>query len=200
MANPIDLTAIAALILMLVVLILTVADDTRWILAAVLVQYFVVAWFTTESLPFTSSLAKAAAGIGGCLIMGLSLRYVNWMIVERGTRIFPSGKPFRVFGVLMVIVAAFGLSRSAVIDLLDIPEGAAISSMLLMAAALLLIGLFVDSFRVGTGLMVLLSGFEILYSHLEPSLAVIALIASVHLGIAMVVSYLLYRERGLRPA
>jgi len=36
-----------------------------------------------------------------------------------------------------------------------------------------------------------MAGFEVIYSAIEPSLAVMALLAAVHLGIAFVVSYLL---------
>jgi hypothetical protein len=38
--------------------------------------------------------------------------------------------------------------------------------------------------------MTLLSGFEIVYGLIEPSLAVLALIASIHIGLALVASYL----------
>jgi hypothetical protein len=63
--------------------------------------------------------------------------------------------------------------------------------MMLLVTGILILGLFDSAFRVGIGLLVLLAGFDILYSSVEPSLAIVALLALVHIGIAWVVSYLL---------
>jgi hypothetical protein len=68
-----------------------------------------------------------------------------------------------------------------------------------MGLGLLQIGITEEPLRVGAGLLTLLSGFEIAYSSIEPSLAVVALLAAVHLGIALVVSYLLLVVRDERP-
>jgi hypothetical protein len=38
--------------------------------------------------------------------------------------------------------------------------------------------------------LTVLSGFEIAYASVEPSLAVLALLAMVHIGISLIVSYL----------
>lgn len=62
---------------------------------------------------------------------------------------------------------------------------------ILLAMGLLQLGLFGSSLRVGIGLMTLLSGFEIAHSVIEPALAVLALLASVNIGFATVVSYLM---------
>ena len=55
-------------------------------------------------------------------------------------------------------------------------------------------------FRVGIGLFSMLSGFEIAYAKIEPSLAVIALLAAIHIGIALVVGYLSYLDTRVRSA
>ncbi len=61
---------------------------------------------------------------------------------------------------------------------------------ILMAMCLLQLGLFRTPLRVCIGLITLLSGFEIAYAVIEPALAILALLASMHIGLAMVVSYL----------
>jgi hypothetical protein len=58
-----------------------------------------------------------------------------------------------------------------------------------MLAGFLQLGLTSDEFRIGLGLLTLLTGFSMLYLAIEPSLAVVALVALVHLGIALTVSY-----------
>lgn len=64
------------------------------------------------------------------------------------------------------------------------------AAAILMSMGLLQLGLFRSPLRVVIGLITLLSGFEIAYSVIEPALAILALIASVHIGLAMVASYL----------
>lgn len=61
----------------------------------------------------------------------------------------------------------------------------------MLGLGLLQLGLSTGTLRVGLGLMTLLSGFEIAYIVVEPSLVVLALIGSVHIGFALVISYLM---------
>jgi hypothetical protein len=68
-----------------------------------------------------------------------------------------------------------------------------------LALGVLQLGLFIDPSGVGFGLLTLLSGFEIIYSALEPSLAVVALLSMIHLGVAIVVGYLLMLQRREMP-
>jgi hypothetical protein len=63
--------------------------------------------------------------------------------------------------------------------------------MVLFALGALQLGITEDTLRVGAGILTVLCGFEAAYAAVEPSLAVVALLASVHVGIALVISYLL---------
>jgi hypothetical protein len=56
---------------------------------------------------------------------------------------------------------------------------------------LLQLGMTAHILRVTIGLMIILSGFEILYSAVEGSVLVAALLAVINLGLALVGSYLL---------
>jgi hypothetical protein len=64
---------------------------------------------------------------------------------------------------------------------------------------LLQLGFQEEPVKVGIGLLTIISGFEVAYTTIEPSLAVMALLATVHLGIAVVVSYLLLIGSGEKP-
>lgn len=187
--------SLALIAIIACVLMMTTADDNRWVLASLGMMYLGASWFVVDALPFTSVLAKVTTGVGVCLILGLSLRAADWQKGGLGLRPLPSSRYFRLFGAMLVIIAALGLRRSDFIMLLDLPEGAGLVSVMLVAAGLMQVGLFISAFRVGVGLLVLLAGFEVLYSYVEPSLAVMALIASVNMGAAMVISYLIYREK-----
>ena len=75
---------------------------------------------------------------------------------------------------------------------------ATLGAMLLLSLGLLHLGISEEPFRVGMGLLTALAGFEILYVAVEPSLAVLALMAAVHIGIAIIVSYLVVGAAVLR--
>jgi hypothetical protein len=64
-----------------------------------------------------------------------------------------------------------------------------------MALGLLHLGISEEPIRVGIGILTIMAGFEISYSAVEPSLAVIALLALVHLGLSLVIGYLLITQR-----
>jgi hypothetical protein len=102
---------------------------------------------------------------------------------------------FRAIAFCIVLLVALGLGR---IDWVFIPSQSVASKYavsILMAVGLLQLGLSDHPLRVGVGLLTVLSGFEIIYSSLEPSLAVATLLAALHLGIAVVISYLLLHRR-----
>jgi len=63
--------------------------------------------------------------------------------------------------------------------------------LLLIGMGLLHLGITTDVLRVVLGLMTVLSGFEIIYSTVEGSVLVAALLAVINLGLALVGSYLL---------
>jgi hypothetical protein len=66
--------------------------------------------------------------------------------------------------------------------------------LLLIGMGLLHLGITDYNLRVVIGLMTVLSGFEILYSAVEGSILVAALLAVVNLGLALVGAYLMTAE------
>lgn len=75
-------------------------------------------------------------------------------------------------------------------------------SLLLIGMGLLHLGITAHVLRVTIGLMTVLSGFEIIYSAVEDSVLVAALLAVINLGLALVGSYLLIASssKGAEPA
>ncbi len=67
-------------------------------------------------------------------------------------------------------------------------------SLLLIGMGLLHLGITSHILRVIIGLMTVLAGFEILYSAVEGSILVAALLAAINLGLALVGAFLLTAE------
>jgi hypothetical protein len=71
--------------------------------------------------------------------------------------------------------------------------------LLLIGMGLLHLGITARILHVAIGLMTVLSGFEILYSTVEGSVLVAALLAVINLGLALVGAYLLIASTPQEP-
>jgi hypothetical protein len=150
-------------------------------------QYVAVAWLSSMALPQQVAAVKLVGGLIACGILGITAARGDPQVVASQAR---QRTRFRFAASVLVLVAAIGIGQANWMQIPEIQPAAIRGSTVLIALGLLHLGLFGTSFRIAIGLITLLSGFEIAYSVIEPSLAVLALIASVHIGLAMVVTYL----------
>lgn len=171
--------------------LLVIWNNPKFILAGLCVAYALAAWLVVTFLPLSSGGAKFIAGLVACGIIYLGLKGSGWDEEIDHFHPIPTGKPFRIGASLLVLLAAIGLTSNVSTLIPELISYVARGAMMLLATGILILGLFDSAFRVGIGLLLLLAGFDILYSSVEPSLAVVALLALVHIGIALVVSYLL---------
>jgi hypothetical protein len=177
--------------------LLILFDNRRLLILALAVQYLFVGWMAALALPIQVAATKVVAGLMACVILTLTWTALGWRAQEKTTQAIPSGRAFRVITVLLVFAAAGGIGRSNWMMLPEITSFAMLGSTLLISFGLLQLGLSEEPTRISVGLLTLLAGFEVAYSTIEPALAVIALLAAVHLGIALVVGYILLLEKGL---
>jgi hypothetical protein len=110
------------------------------------------------------------------------------------TGLWPRGRLFRLFAAGMVLLIVLATTPS--VDTIMADAGYAVTggSLLLIGMGLLHLGITDYNLRVVIGLMTVLSGFEILYSAVEGSILVAALLAVVNLGLALVGAYLMTAE------
>ncbi len=177
---PILLTGAAALALI-------IAERPGLLIGLLAVQYGAVAWLSALALPPQVAVVKVVAGMITCGILALTA--ANSRMGE-GPPEGIAGKAFRSMAAMLILAAAIGIGRINWMRVPDIQPEAALAAAILMSLGLLQLGLFRSALRVCIGLITLLSGFEIAYSVIEPALAILALLASVHIGLALVVSYL----------
>jgi hypothetical protein len=179
--------------------LLILLDNRRLLLVTLAFQYIFVAWLVGLSLPLQVAAAKLVAGLLACAIIAVALANVGWTGQLLIPRTIPSGTVFRVIALCLVLMAALGLGDDIWRSLPNISTVASYGATCLIAIGLLQLGLQEESVKVGVGLLTIISGFEVAYTTVEPSLAVMALLAAVHLGIAVVVSYLLLMASGEKP-
>ncbi|MGD8632952.1 MAG: hypothetical protein PVF85_05230 [Anaerolineales bacterium] len=153
-------------------------------------QYAMVSWLVVMTLSLESALAKLVAGLIAVFILYMGAVWaagdLEYKSHEEG---FPRGRVFRVTAILLVVIGTIGLSSGTWLPVDSLSPGIRRAAMLLVFLGILGVGLYVDTLQIGISLITVVSGFEIIYSALEPSLAVIALLALVHLGIALVIGY-----------
>jgi hypothetical protein len=170
--------------------LIVVIVDTRIRLVLLAIQYICVAILVSISVPIHIGAIKCIVGIIVVCIMTITYRTREFKDVSITGRGLPSGWIFRIIAVLLVSTSAVGMGGVAYLQIPGIHTISIAGAILLMGLGLLQLGMTERPLGVGIGLFTLISGFEIIYSSLEPSLAMMGLLASIHIGIAISVSIL----------
>jgi hypothetical protein len=177
--------------------LLVLLDDRRLLVLVLAVQYAFVGLLISLTLNMQIAGSKWLAGMAACAILFFYLRSTDGKVGFKEVGTIPFNRFFRIIAVLLVALVAIGLGAVNLVNLEGIAQEVGLGTALLVCLSFLHLGLCEEPMRVGIGLLTFLSGFEITYSLIEPSLAVVGLLACVHIGIALVMGYLMMiQERG----
>ncbi len=155
-----------------------------WLLVMI---YVWVAWLVALEMPLLLALVKLIAGWTACAILAYGPQR---RITTASSEMLPRGVIFRVIAVLLVSTAAVGLGRNPLLELSIVPAAIMTGGLQMGILGMLQIGLARDALGAGIGNLVLISGFEVVYTSLESSLAIMALFACVHIAIATAIAIL----------
>jgi len=184
---------IAVIIILITSTGLLIIRDWRWSIILLAVQYFSMFILTLHHWPLGMASVKLVAGWMSAAILGMTRSEFPAQDFEE-TSLWPRGRLFRLFAAGMVVLIVTATTRS--VDTIMADAGYAVTggSLLLIGMGLLHLGITDYILRVVIGLMTVLSGFEILYSAVEGSILVAALLAVINLGLALVGAYLMIAE------
>jgi hypothetical protein len=176
--------------------LLVVSRDWRLNVTALTVQYFFVVLLLTRLIRLEVAAVKGLTGWMICMVFYLTERRASeleqssaadgstpqrrWVISARAS--------FCLLAGLLVSVAAYVAALR--IPLPEVPTDITLACYLLAGLGLLLIGLSEAPMQVGIGLLTFLSGFDLFYVALVPSLAVAGLLGAVSFLIALAAAYL----------
>jgi hypothetical protein len=166
------------------------ARDWRWLIIFLAIQYAGMFILTLQHWPTGMAAVKVIAGWMGGAILGMTRsNLIEDEINEEDT--LPQGRMFRL--IAAGIVGMIVLTGTPIVDAMMADAGLAVSagSLLLIGMGLLHLSVTDRILQVTVGLMTVLSGFEILYSAVESSTLVAALLAAINLGLALAGSYLM---------
>lgn len=189
---------VAVVILLITSAGLLIVRDWRWSMVLLAIQYLGMFVLTLQHWPLGMSSVKLVAGWMSAAILGMTRSgFIAESLEEQS--IWPRGRLFRLFAaaIVLLIVAA----TAPAVDTIMADAGYAVTSgsLLLIGMGLLHLGITSHILRVIIGLMTVLAGFEILYSAVEGSILVAALLAAINLGLALVGAFLLTAENSPEP-
>lgn len=181
-----DLGALGAIVVGLLVVL---GDQRRFFLLGFASHYLAVMALVVPILGLEIALAKVVAGFIASGILWFSTR--EQADLSGSLKLDLIDRPiFRGALLALVLIAGWGVGRAAWLDIPGLSSAAEIGATMLLALGLMVAAFFDEPLRMGLGIMIGVSGFEVVYAAVEPSLAILALLAGIQLSLALVVSYL----------
>jgi hypothetical protein len=197
----VTLAWIAVVVILITAAGLLLARDWRWSMTLFAIQYLAMFALVLQHWPIGMAAVKVVAGWMAATILGMTRSGLSDEdLGEEYT--WPRGRLFRIFAAVIVLIIVAGATPGVDTIMADAGFAVTAGSLLLIGMGLLHLGITAHILRVTIGLMTVLSGFETLYSAVEPSVLVAALLATITLGLALAGSYLLLasRSKGSEPA
>lgn len=159
----------------------------RWRVGALAVQYVGVFVLVSLSWPVDLSAVKLVSGWMAGAILGIS----RLDRMDREVRRWPTERLYFIFLALLVVLTVATSAPGLLEWIPNIHLYQAWGGLVLLGMGLVHLGLAARGMRVILSLLMLLSGFEILYAVVEYSTLVAGLLAVVTVGIAMAGAYLM---------
>jgi hypothetical protein len=175
--------------------IIVVVRDWRASLLALLGQYLLAGLVLSGMVLPEVALIKVLIGALICPMLYLAARQAGWGAGQnkpadsKQRELFPVGPAFRLLAATLMGLLAMALSQSYPPPV--IPSGVGLASYWLMLIGLLILMLTEHPLKAGQGLLTVIIGFELLYTTIERSLAMVWLLAVVNLLLALAIAYLI---------
>jgi hypothetical protein len=178
----------------------------RIALPALIVQYVVVGIMLARVIQPGVALIKPMAGALVCLALSIAAQRADDVRSKRGEsvaverirhvawRSVPAQVLLRAIAAVLVLTAAYGATVR-----FPLPGGArelGLGAYMLLASGILLIAIAPEALNIGVGLLMFLSGVELGYTPLEPSISVSVLIGFMTLAVGIAIAYLTLADGG----
>jgi hypothetical protein len=171
--------------------VILINRDWRLSLGALAVQYVAAFWLITRHLPFVMGSVKLITGWMVIAALGITRLGLPSTEDEKEEINLLRGQWFRVILVCIIALVTLGATPRIESAIPGLGWQVIAGSLILMGAGVIHLGLTSDPLNVITGLLTMLTGFEILYAAIESSILVAGLLAITNLGLGIVGSYLL---------
>jgi hypothetical protein len=187
--------------------VLVLIRNWRLALPTLIVQYVLVAILLARAIPPGVAMIKFLAGAVVCLSLSLAAQRADNARAARGEAIarrdvvrrvnwrsLPSQTLIRAISFVLVLTAAFGATVR--FPLPSAAQELTLPAYTLLACAVLIIGTSTEAVNVGMAVLMLLSGIELAYAPVEPSVTVSVLLGMMTLLVGVAVAYLTLADAG----
>lgn len=171
---------------------LLLSRDWRLSLILLSLLYFGMLFIMLNHWPLNMAVAKLVTGWMAVAALGMSQS--GMPSYSHSETSWPEGRSFRLFIAALVILAVVSIAPNLLLWLPGIGLPASIGGLILIGVGLIQLGITVQSLRVTIGLLTIFAGFEILYSSIENSILVAALLSLTNLSLVLVGAYLINAE------
>ncbi len=166
-----------------------VSRDWRVVIAFFAAQFVGVLVLVGISWPFGLAAIKLIVGWMAGVVLGMTQLGIKKIALDEN--FWPANRVFRILAAGLVLIVLYTISPQVNSWLPAVDIWIVRGSLTLIGMGLLQLGMTSRPFRVIIGLMMVLSGFEILYSVVESSVLVAGLLAAVNFGLTLLGSYFL---------
>jgi len=174
-----SIAAIAAGLMMLL------SSNWRWTLSGLAIEYLVAFLLVAQIWPIGLAAIKLVAGwMAGAL---LALADISTALQESGEDL-RSVIIFRTLAALLLLIIIFSVAPTMNVWI-PTPYPFFLIGMIMISMGLLQFGIFQQPLRVILGLLTFLIGFEVIYSALEGSALLAAILAAITIALGMLGSY-----------
>ncbi|MBN1265331.1 MAG: hypothetical protein JXA25_07545 [Anaerolineales bacterium] len=168
-------------------LVLTDRKGIRNILFLLMIMF--ASWMQAINHDWKVGLITLVAGwVSGTVLYISENQQENGMAEGEGN--LPSGLALRAIALAIVFLTAYSIGTSYLLQAYGLPESTALAGVFLGAVGLLQMSLTTNPHHLGHGILLLLTGFEIIFIWIEPALAVQFLLILVKVMISVVMSFL----------
>lgn len=197
------LPVVALLGAVLTATVLTLTVDWRITFAALGLQYIFAAILLNQAVVWQVAAVEVVVGLLVVIILTLTGRQSNFgrtasspvvqlpgQLARIGPIEFQTNLPFRLVAILLAAVMTWFMVVVGDYALPGLPLPLNLVGVWLIILGLFGLGFTDEPMNAGAALLTVITGFEMLYAPLEPSLLVVALLAVVNFAIALAASYL----------
>jgi hypothetical protein len=197
------LPVIALLGVVLTGTVLTLTVEWRVTFAALGLQYIFASILLNQAVAWQVAAVEAVVGVLVVTILTLTGRQMNFgrtastftvplpgQLARLGPIEFQTNLPFRLVAILLAAVMVWSLVVAGDYALPGLPLPLNLAGIWLILLGLFGLGFTDEPMNAGAALLTTITGFEMIYAPLEPSLLVVASLAVVNFAIALAISYL----------
>ena len=204
------------IVVLLTAAIIFVVHDWRLSLFALAIQYSVVGLLLAGVLLPHMAFMKVIVGLFITLMLYVTARQVNWgrlppdvspeeavqlkqdRLIRLGPYMLPTDTPFRLLlGVAIGLIVA-ATSQRPLLQLPVVSDDLNTAIIGLIAFGLVGMSLTTEPLKAGLGLLMFMTGFELFYSSLEQSAAMLVSLATLNLIFTLAISYLVQARHAYR--